>query len=559
MGVESTALGGTAHAGDGGPDAPSRKRWLADHLALVGFAAAEAIALPLMLVWGRHGWFTQDDWDFLSARTIGSLHDLFRPHFQHWTTLPIVPYRLLWSIVGIRSYTPYQALIVVTHLIAAALVLAVMRRAGVRPWLATIVAVLFVYFGAGAENILVAFQITFVGAFAFGLTQLLLADHDGALDRRDWLGLLAGLAGLMCSGVSLTMIVVVGAAILLRRGARGWRIALFHTVPPGAAYLLWLALAPKGQSAGNYRSHSLPQILHFVGIGIEAAFARLGEIPGVGIALALILVAGLVVVFRARGRTSRFGVLAVPIALLLGGLVFLFATGIVRAGQGGLTAFAARTGPERARESRYVYLVTAMVLPALAIAADALIRRWRASTIPVMVVLVLGLPGNIHRLATPARYFANAAATHQQILALPRLPLADQLRDSRVPVTLQYPRFAFEGLTYGWLVKGVESGRIPAPGPRGPFQDPTDVLTNFLVPAQVPGPVTCVPAPAVSFRVLEKGRTLTIERGPVFIRYAPQGGAPSLKKRFAPSTLAALVGPLRLRIAPIGKGTEICQ
>jgi len=132
-------------------------------------------------------------------------------------------------------------------------------------------------------------------------------------------------------------------------------------------------------------------------------------------------------------------------ALLIGGLVFLFATGVVRAGQGGLTAFAARTGPERARESRYVYLVAAMALPALAIAADAVIRRWRALTVPVVLVLVLGLPGNIHRLATPAQYFANSTATHQQILALPRLPMADQLRDSRLPVTLQYPRFAFEG------------------------------------------------------------------------------------------------------------------
>ena len=48
------------------------------------------------------------------------------------------------------------------------------------------------FFGAGAENILVVFQITFVGALVFGLVQLLLADHDGPIDRRDWFGLLAG-------------------------------------------------------------------------------------------------------------------------------------------------------------------------------------------------------------------------------------------------------------------------------------------------------------------------------------------------------------------------------
>jgi len=73
-----------------------------------------------------------------------------------------------------------------------------MHRAGVRPWSATVLASLFVLFGAGAANILWAFQISFVGSVAFGLTHLLLADHDGPFDRRDWLGLLAGFATLLC-------------------------------------------------------------------------------------------------------------------------------------------------------------------------------------------------------------------------------------------------------------------------------------------------------------------------------------------------------------------------
>ena len=527
-------------------------RWIKDHLALVGFAAAELAALPLLLVWGRHGWFTQDDWDFLSARTIGSAHDLFRPHFQHWTTLPILPYRLLWTMVGIRSYTPYQALIVVMHLIAAALVLVVMRRAGVRPWLATIVAVLFVYFGAGAENILVAFQITFVGALVFGLAQLLLADHDGPIGRRDWFGLLAGWAGLMCSGVAITMTVVVGVAILLRRGPRGWRVALFHTAPLAGAYLVWLSLAPKGQNTRSYRSHSVTQISRFVWSGTEGAFARLGQVPGVGIALALILIGGLAVLFQSRGRRVPLDCLAVPVALLAGGLLFLVVTGAARAGQGGL----------RARESRYLYMVAAMALPAVALAADALIRRWRQLAVPVVAVLLLGVPGNIRQLADTGsvRQFENAKLTRSQLLALGRLPLADQLRDSHLPVTVQYPRYAQEGLTYGWLVAGVESGRIPAPapGPAIPLQTATWVLQNFLVKSEALAPRGCAPAPPVSFRVLERGRTLTVAHGDVYLRYAPEGGAKSFRIRVAPSTLTALVGPLRLQIVPVGKTAELC-
>src|SRR5262249_56512809 len=128
------------------------------------------------------------------------------------------------------------------------------------------------------------------------------------------------------------------------------------------------------------------------------------------------------------------------------------------------------SGPERARESRYVYLIAAMVLPALAIGADALISRWRYLAVPIVVVLLLGLPGNIHRLMHPERLqqFGNSAATHAEILGVPRLPLAVQLRGSRRLVTIQNPRFAQEGLTYGWLVAGAESGRIPDPRPINP-------------------------------------------------------------------------------------------
>ena len=547
---------------DANANESSPSGWSAPRVALVVFVAVEVIALPLLLYWGRHGWFTQDDWDFLSARSIGSVDDLFRPHFQHWVTLPILPYRLLWTVVGIRSYLPYQAMIVVLHLTAAALLYAVMGRAGVRPWIATIAAGAFVFFGSGAENIVVAFQITFVGALVFGLVQLLLADHDGPLAARDWLGLLAGLAALTCSGVGITMVVVVGGAVLLRRGLGGWRIALFHTVPLAGAYLLWLSLAPEGQPAGNYHAQSVSQVWRFVVIGFEAAFARQGQIPFLGFLLGGVLVAGLVLALRGRGSWFPFGGLASSIALLGGALLFLVLTGIVRAGQGGLLFLLDQSGPERARDSRYVYLIAAMALPALAIGADALITRWRYLAIPLGIVLLLGVPGNIHRLMDPGDLFGNSRATHAEIVALPRLPLASQLRGSRRLVAIQYPRFAQEGLTYGWLVAGAESGRIPDPGPINKFVASTWTLRNFLVPTRVTRPVElrCDPAPASSIRVLEKGDQLTIERGNVNITYVPLGGAPSLRTPpVKPSTLEALAGPLRVRIVPVSEGVLLCS
>jgi hypothetical protein len=134
-------------------------------------------------------------------------------------TLPVLAYRGIWTVFGLR-YLPYQVLAVALHLTAAVLLRVIMRRAGVGPWLSTATAAVFEFFGAGAENILVAFQIAFVGALVFGLTHLILADHDGPLDRRDGFGLLAGFCGLMCSSVAISMVVAVGIAVLLRRGRR---------------------------------------------------------------------------------------------------------------------------------------------------------------------------------------------------------------------------------------------------------------------------------------------------------------------------------------------------
>src|SRR5262249_18721236 len=109
-------------------------------------------------------------------------------------------------------------------------------RAGVRPWTATIVGAVFVLFGAGWWNIVVAFQISLVGSLFFGLIFLLLADRDGPFGRRDVLGMVAGLAAMMCSAVGVVMVFVVGLAVLLRRG---WRIAAVIALPLTGVFVLW--------------------------------------------------------------------------------------------------------------------------------------------------------------------------------------------------------------------------------------------------------------------------------------------------------------------------------
>ncbi|MDQ1382145.1 MAG: hypothetical protein QOJ71_2864, partial [Actinomycetota bacterium] len=115
------------------PDRPARQ-------ALAAFVLVEAIALPVLVALGRSVWFTADEWDFVAHRTAWNLDDLFRPHNEHWSTLPILVYRLLWWLFGLRTHLPYLIIAVVLHLTVAALLRAVMRQAAVGPWLATIAA-----------------------------------------------------------------------------------------------------------------------------------------------------------------------------------------------------------------------------------------------------------------------------------------------------------------------------------------------------------------------------------------------------------------------------------
>ena len=126
------------------------------------------------------------------------------------------------------------------HLGAALLVRTVMRRVGVRPWTATIVACVLVFFGSGYQNIVFPFQITLVGSLVFGLVAPAARDRTtAALDRRDYCGLAAGLAGLMCSGVGVSMVIAVGVAVLI---ARGWRLgAAAHRSARRRSYVVWFA------------------------------------------------------------------------------------------------------------------------------------------------------------------------------------------------------------------------------------------------------------------------------------------------------------------------------
>jgi hypothetical protein len=511
-------------------------------LALWVFVALVVAAVPLYLVLGRRQWFFLDDWDFLADRDAMSLHDLLRPHNEHWSTLPVLVYRALWRLVGLRHYWPYQIILVALHLTAAVLLRVIMRRASVAPWLATAAAGIFVLIGTGRDNILWSFQIGFTGALVCGLAHLILADHDGRFDRRDAAGIAFGAAGLMCSGIGVTMTFIVGLAVLTRRG---WRMAALHTVPLAVCFgAWWLGFGRDNYDAG---SASVGEVGDFVTTGIGNAFDEIGQFPGVGIALAVLLVAGLWVGWGRLPRERLRREVAAPGALLVGAFVFFVVSGFGRAG-------VARLGPETAVASRYVHLFAAMTLPAVAVAADAVIRRWRILTPLVVIVLLVGVPGNVAAIDDILPY----ATKNRQVLVLPRSPFAHEVPRSVRPLGIGGPQ-----VTMAWLLDGVRSGRIPSPGRVAAAERAAASLSIGLAQRQVSSaPRGCTPLrKAVDVR-LQPGDTIEFTGGPIDVRLRTNDRVEAPMRRFSPDDgqrIEALAGPLDLHLTPPLSRTQHTQ
>ena len=139
----------------------------------------------IVFVIGRHRWFFGDEWSFLAERDAGDLGDLFRSHGEHWSTIPVLAYRALWNMFGLRTYLPYQTVVAAMHVATAFLLRLIMVRAGLRRWIASVVAAGFLLFGPGEENVSGRSRWASSGALMFGLMQLVLSDHDGPVGRRD--------------------------------------------------------------------------------------------------------------------------------------------------------------------------------------------------------------------------------------------------------------------------------------------------------------------------------------------------------------------------------------
>src|SRR5262249_53597421 len=139
---------------------------------------------------------------------------------------------------------------------------------------------------------------------------------------------------------------------------------------------------------------SLGSLARWVETSFVAAFNAMGQLPGVGIALAVVLVVGLILAWRGLDRRTLSIRAAPPAALLVGAFLFIVMAGWQREVMQQFNLAGARDG-------RYMHILAAMMLPAIAVAADAIVRRWREAAPAVVAALVIGIPGNLQILSNP--------------------------------------------------------------------------------------------------------------------------------------------------------------
>ena len=371
-------------------------------------AISFALAAVLILSFSKGQSFVNDEWHYLVVARGWSLETLLTPQNGHLILVPLLLYKMLFATVGTDSHLPYQVVTVVLHLTVATLFFLLVRKL-LPAAVALSLTFLVVFFGAGWDTIMGAYEIPNLTGMASGLGMLL------AIERRTRLGdLTAGiLLAVSLASFSVGLAFAVGGMVSIWLGGREqWRRAWVVLAPP-LLYVAWFVWARKfGQSdvtaeaVGGVLSGIADQLAAncaaITGLFRAPGSADLPTLIGIrpewGYPLALIL-AGLVALHVDRARQSiRFWTVAATL------LAFL-------------TLIAIGLDPARApNASRYVYM--GGILTLLLVAELARDIRWSTPIgLVAFVLLGLSLLANVAELRAGGRLFEAEGATNRATLA----------------------------------------------------------------------------------------------------------------------------------------------
>jgi hypothetical protein len=261
------ALAAVATTAPQSAHAPTRR---ADRL-LPDFAFAALVALGVVFVIAEmHGFsFYGDEWDLLVDRRGTGARVLLTPHGPHLSLLPILVYKAMLQIFGMRSYTPYKAL-AAADMVMLALAVGIFTRRRWGPWWGLVPVVFLVTLGPGAETLLFPFQVGLITATVAGIIALVAADHGGR--RADALACAALLVALASGSQGIGAL--VGAAVIValapERLRRAWVVLV-----PAVLYTLWYA----HYGSANSQTH-IEQWASAVPYAMQALSSTLSALTG---------------------------------------------------------------------------------------------------------------------------------------------------------------------------------------------------------------------------------------------------------------------------------------
>jgi hypothetical protein len=337
-------------------------------------------ACLLLFAAGRHLTFFYDEWDFILGRRGHSVATYLNPNNGHLVLFPVLVYKLLFELVGLRHYWPYRAVSLSLHLLCVALLYVIVRRR-VGGWYALIPAVLLLFMGSAFQDLLWPFEMGWFASVAGGLGALAVLERRGA-SRDDALAAALLVWSLTGSAVGLAFLAAAVAQLTAKRWPwrRWWVVAL-----PAALYGIWFVGWGTSQHVNSDSVLSAPQYVANAAAGMAAGLA--GQSSTWGPPLAVALFVGVAIGLGRRAPEAR---LDLALTASVGLLVFWLLTALARADS---------APPD---SSRYLYIGAAFFL--LIASETGVLPAIRGSWLLLAGLLLLGaIVGNIDLLRSGER------------------------------------------------------------------------------------------------------------------------------------------------------------
>jgi hypothetical protein len=330
-------------------------------------AVAAIVGSLVTLYLGRNLWFFGDEFAFVLDRSATSMADLMRPHNEHWSIVPILVYRSIFSVVSLSSYLPYLGALAVINASIGTLAGVILRKAGAPLGVAALVALGVTVLGAGAENLVWAFQIGFTLSLATALAVVLVLGFGDRSRREDWLAASLLVLGVASSGIGFAGLAGAVVALVLQRD---WRRLTRVAGPAAVIGVAWL-LIYRGAITDSHGSPSITETVlalpRYIGTGLTSALnAVIGFGIGVGFAALVAVIIALVVWFGGHWPAP----ISVSMPLAAAAAMYV-STGIARAQQFGI---------EQATASRYTHIGGVLLTVGLGsalVSSQAFRRHWR--------------------------------------------------------------------------------------------------------------------------------------------------------------------------------------